>query len=74
MLGKCSQDHSHKHLRRCSLQCSIRVTCCARGLDGAIRHAMSLLGANKSPRDRQAPTYRALPSTRFCNFDKLCSS
>ncbi len=55
MLAKCG-DHSHKYLRRCSLQCSIRVTYCAQGLDSAIRHSMKLLRANKSPRDRQAPT------------------
>ena len=54
MLAKSVQDASMTHLRRCALQCSIRVTCCARGFDNAVTYVASLLNANKQPRDRQA--------------------
>ena len=55
MLAKCG-DHSHKYLRRCSLQCSIRVTYCAQGLDSAIRHSNEATEGQQEPK-RQASTY-----------------
>lgn len=54
MLAKSVQDASMKQLRGCALQCSIRVTCCARGFDNAVTYAASLLKANERHRDRQA--------------------
>lgn len=58
MLAKSGQDPSSlPHLRRCALQCSLRVACCAGSFDSAVTHATGLLAANRSPRDKSASLY-----------------